>query len=118
MNITLILFIIGILGFLLNRKNIILYTRKFLTLESYKNVDLIAGLAFKLLIEGPFILILTLSFSRFMVSEFFGRDDSVIGFIARFIVRYNTIKSFTDAITIGLKSGEVCALNKYVLLAK
>ena len=51
MYITLILFWIGILGFLLDRKNIISHTRKFLLLVSYNNVDLI-GPAFKSIKEG------------------------------------------------------------------
>ena len=50
-----------------------------------------------------------------MVSEFFGRDDSVSSFTGRLIVKYNTIKSFTNAITIGFKSG---VINKCVLCPK
>ena len=74
MNITLILFWIGILGFLLHRKNIISQTSKFLLLVSYKNVDLI-GPTFKSIKEG--FLIVTLPLSRFMVSGFFGREVGV-----------------------------------------
>lgn len=92
MYITLILFLIGILGFILRRKNIISHTRKFLILESYKSVDLI-GPTFKWLIEGLFILIVTLSLSRFMVSDFFGRKVWVSGalFITCFSVIVTTI---------------------------
>ena len=73
---TLIIFLIGILGFLLRGKNIISPTSKFLSLESYKSVDLM-GSTFKLLIEGFFKR--NFSFSRFMVSGFFGREVSVSG---------------------------------------
>lgn len=114
MNITLILFLIGIIGFILNRKNIISHARKFWTSESYNSVDLI-GPAFKLLSEGFFILTLTFLLSRFIVSEFFGRDDSVSSFTGKLIIKYNTIKSFTDAITIGFKSR---VINKCVLCPK
>lgn len=76
MYITLILFLIGILGFILNRKNIISHTRKFLILEGYPRVDL-RGPAFNLLSEGLFILTVTLSLSRFIFSGFFGRKVSV-----------------------------------------
>ena len=76
MYITLIIFWIRILGFLLDGKSIISQTSKFLLLESYKTVDLV-GPAFKLLIEGLLILIVTLPLSRFMVSGFFGREVSV-----------------------------------------
>ncbi len=76
MNITLILFLIGILGFVLHRKNIISHTRKFLLLVSYKSVDLI-GSTFKSINEG--FLIVTLPLSRFMVSGFFGREVRVSG---------------------------------------
>ena len=55
MNITLILFLNRNLSFLLNRKNVILNTRNFLTLESYNSADLI-GPAFKLLSEGFFYI--------------------------------------------------------------
>ena len=64
MYITLILFLIG---FLLRIKNILSQTSKFLSLESYKSVDL-RGPTFKLLIEG--FLNRNFSFSRFMVSGF------------------------------------------------
>jgi len=84
MNITLILFLIGILGFVLNRKNIILMLISIeimlsillLILESYNNVDLI-GPTFNPLSEGLFILNLTLPLLRFIVSGFFGREVSV-----------------------------------------
>ena len=95
MNLTLILFWIGILGFVLHRKNIIPHTRKFLLLESYKNVDLI-GPAFKSLIEG-FVkltvtkvkLTVTLPLSRFIVSGFFGREVGVN--VAQFITSFFVI---------------------------
>ena len=92
MNITLILFLIGILGFILRRKNIISQTRKLLILVSYKSVDLI-GPTFKWLIVGLFILIVTFSLSRFMVSDFFGRKVWVSGalFITCFSVIVTTI---------------------------
>ena len=64
MYITLILFLIG---FLLRIKNILSQTSKFLSLESYKSVDLM-GPTFKLLIGG--FLKRNFSFSRFMVSGF------------------------------------------------
>ncbi len=89
MYITLIIFLIG---YLLHRNNIISQTSKFLLLVSYKNVDPI-GHAFKAIIEGFLNLIVTFPLSRFMVSEFFGRDDSVSSFTGRLIVKYNTIKS-------------------------
>ena len=114
MNITLILFWIGILGFLLNGKNIISHTRRFLILESYSSVDLKSP-TFNLLSKGFFILTLTLLLSRFKVSGFLGREVGVSSLNWRFIVRYNTIKSFTDAITIGFKSG---VINKRVLHPK
>jgi hypothetical protein len=98
----------------LNRKNIISRTRKFLILESYHSVDLI-GPTFNPLSEGLFILTLTLSLSRFMVSGFFGREAGVSSHTGRFIVGYNIIKSFTEAITIQFKS-EV--INKRVLRFK
>ena len=83
MNITLILFLIGILGFILRRKNIISQTRKLLILVSYKSVDLI-GLTFKLISEGLFILTVSFSLSRLIVSDFFGRETRVSG--AQFII--------------------------------
>ena len=59
MYITLIIFfLIGILGYLLHRKNIISQTSKFLLLVSYKNVDPI-GPTFKAIIEGFLNLIVT-----------------------------------------------------------
>ena len=70
MYITLIIFWIG---FLLDGKNIISQTSKFLLLVSYKSVDLI-GPTFKLLIEGFLKFIVTFPLSRFMVSGFFGRE--------------------------------------------
>ena len=70
MYITLILFLIG---FLLNRKNIIPQTSKFLMLVSYKIVDLI-GPTFKWLIEGLFILTVALPLSRFKVYGLFGSE--------------------------------------------
>lgn len=87
MYITLILFWIDP-WFLFYRKNIISHTKKCWILGGYKNVDLI-GPAFKPLSEGLFILIVTSSLSRFMVSEFFGREDSVSG--ARFITCFSVI---------------------------
>ena len=70
MYITLIIFWIG---FLLDGKNIISQTSKFLLLVSYKSVDLI-GPTFKLLIKGFLKFIVTFPLSRFMVSGFFGRE--------------------------------------------
>ena len=113
MYITLIL-LIGILGFPLYRENIISQTIKFLILVSYKSVDLI-GPAFTLINEGLLKLIVTFPLSRFMVSGLFGREVSVSSFTGKLIVKYNTIKSFTDAITIGFKSG---VINKCVLRPK
>lgn len=99
MNITVILFIIGILGFLLSRKNIITHSIKFLRLESYNSVDL-TGPAFKLLSEGFFILTLTFFLSRFMVSEISGREDGVGSFTGKFIVKYNTTKPWTKLLNL------------------
>ena len=73
MYITLILFLIGILEFLLHRKNIISQTSKFLLLESYKSVDL-RGPTFKSINGGFLKFIVTFPLSRFMVSGFFGRE--------------------------------------------
>lgn len=72
---------------MLYRKNIISHSRKFLTLESYKSVEG-RGPAFKLLSEGFFILIVTLSLSRFIVSCFFGREVgfSVPSYIISFYI--------------------------------
>ena len=80
MYITLILFLIG---FLLRIKNILSQTSKFFSLESYKSVDL-RGPTFKLLIEG--FLNRNFSFSRFMVSGFFGREVSSSG--AQFLMYF------------------------------
>src|SRR5919201_1164711 len=92
MYITQILFLIVILGFILARKHIISHTIKFLILVSYKSVDLI-GPTFKLISEGLFILTVSLSLSRFIVSNFFGRETRVSGaqFITCFSVIVNTI---------------------------
>ncbi len=104
MYITLILFLIGIL---LYRKIIILQTRKFWLLVSYKSVDL-RGPAFKLLIEGLFKLIVTLSLSRFIVSYFFGREvgfrgasytisfyivitQNILSAVALYVIKFNNI---------------------------
>lgn len=105
MYITLILFWIGILGFVLNRKNIILHIRKFLTLDSYNSVGL-TGPAFTLLSEGFFILIVTLSLSRFIISEFFGREDSVSGarFITYFSVTATTILTVIAFFEVGFNN--------------
>jgi hypothetical protein len=88
MYITQILFLIVILGFILARKNIISHTIKFLILVSYKSVDLI-GPTFKLISEGLFILTVSLSLSRFIVSNFFGRETRVSG--AQFITCFSVI---------------------------
>ena len=69
MYITLIIFLIGILGFLLHRKNIISQTSKFLILENYPRVDLI-GPTFTSINEGLLILKVIFPFTRFMVSGF------------------------------------------------
>ena len=78
MYITLILFWIGILGFLLHRKNIISQTSRFLSLESYPSVDL-KGPTFKSINEGLLKLKVTFLFSRFMVPGFFGREVGFSG---------------------------------------
>ena len=70
MYITLIIFWIG---FLLDGKNIISHTSKFLLLESYKSVDL-RGPTFKSINEGFLKFIVTFPLSRFLVSGFFGRE--------------------------------------------
>lgn len=92
MYITLILFFL--IGFLLNRKNIISQTSKFLILEGYKSVDLI-GPTFKLLSEGLYLL----NLSRFMVSGFFGRKVSVSG--AQCIISFYVViaQSVLSAVT-------------------
>ena len=104
MYITLILFFL--IGFLLNRKNIISQTSKFLILEGYKSVDLI-GPTFKLLSEGLYLL----NLSRFMVSGFFGRKVSVSG--AQCIISFYVViaQSILSAVTFCSAFGYVRIFN-------
>lgn len=92
MYITLILFGTRVTDLLFNSKNIISHTRRFFILEGYPSVDP-KGLTFSLLSEGFFILNLTLSLSRSIDSDFFGRKEGVSGaqFIACFSVIVTTI---------------------------
>lgn len=89
MNITLIHFLIGILGFVLYRKIIISHTRKLLISGSYNNVDLIGPAFNPYLSEGLFIVTLALPLLRFIVPGFFGREVGVNGI--QFIISFYVI---------------------------